>query len=91
MNALHTSDVTLISHAHSFAWSNGQALLCDIQGVWNHVDGFVLTDPVILSRAGRKWGSTDKGIDGIRRFFRTHKCNGLCRRLGLDPEPGNLL
>jgi len=80
-----------LSH-FSFSRSQGRTLLCDIQGTWNAVDGFLLTDPVILTRLGkRKNGATDKGEDGIRRFFETHECNALCRRLGLGREPGGLL
>jgi hypothetical protein len=60
-------------------------LVCDVQGVWNKVDGFMLTDPVFHSTDHRhKNGGTDKGTDGIRNFFQTHKCGTLCRRLGLE-------
>ena len=49
----------------SFVRSCGKQLVCDLQGVWNADDGFVLTDPVIhyqceilytyaRSRAGNK-------------------------------------
>ncbi len=65
------------------------------QGVWNEDDGYVLTDPVIHTGAGRSRhggrarraanGKTDKGEEGIRLFFSTHVCNALCRRLGLRP------
>lgn len=32
-----------------FTWSvtDGKRLVCDLQGVWNRVDGFVLTDPAL--------------------------------------------
>ena len=56
------------------------------QGVWNAVNGFTLTDPVIHHTTGSKRnGATDKGPAGIRSFFATHVCNALCRRLGLPP------
>lgn len=60
-----------------------------VQGVWNNDDGFVLTDPVIhyvSSRDPRRKhrnGATDKGREGVTKFFNTHKCGPLCRRLGL--------
>ena len=69
------------------------------QGVWNAADGFVLTDPVIhtthgrrrraatVDPAGRCNGKTDKGAEGVRLFFASHRCNALCRRLGLRPGP----
>ncbi|KAJ8604959.1 hypothetical protein CTAYLR_006883 [Chrysophaeum taylorii] len=67
--------------------TNGQLLVCDVQGVWNQVDGFALTDPAIHSRGpqGRRNGPTDAGDSGIARFFKTHRCNALCRHLGLAP------
>ena len=58
------------------------------QGVWNQVDGFTMTDPVIHHISSSKmYGKTDKGKAGIREFFATHKCNPICRQLGLDPSP----
>ena len=45
------------------------------------------TDPVMHTLSKRRNGSTDKGQEGMDRFFATHECNGLCRRLGLNPEP----
>ena len=67
--------------------------LIPLQGVFNETDGFLLTDPVIHS-VGLEGsqsddnkvignGKTDKGAQGIRLFFETHKCNSLCHRLGL--------
>lgn len=59
-----------------------------LQGVWNAVDGFLLTDPAMHRRPmdGRqRRGATDKGTEGVRRFFATHKCGSLCARLGLKP------
>ena len=61
--------------------------------MWNADDGFVFTDPVIHTAAGRRRagapprrganGRTDKGEEGVRLFFATHACGALCRRLGL--------
>ncbi|KXZ55301.1 hypothetical protein GPECTOR_3g436 [Gonium pectorale] len=57
----------------------------DREGVWNAVDGFTMTDPVIHHHSGsKKNGATDKGMTGIRNFFATHKCGPLCRRLGIE-------
>ena len=70
--------------------SGYEELVCDIQGTWNRVDGFALTDPVIhhrfaCTREGEKnnYGDTDRGLKGIHKFMETHKCNALCRVLGL--------
>ena len=57
-----------------------------MQGVWNAVDGFTLTDPVIHHTAGsRKYGKTDRGKAGIDSFFASHACSALCGQLGLPP------
>jgi hypothetical protein len=75
----------------SHTYSSGKTLVCDLQGVCNAVDGFVLTDPVIhyvSSRRGserHRNGGTDKGAQGVLAFFKTHRCGALCRRLGLAP------
>ena len=66
-------------------------LVCDIQGTWNRVDGFRLTDPSIHHHhrvrdekiAQKRHGGTDKGLDGIHKFMETHQCNALCRALSL--------
>lgn len=57
--------------------SNGQRLLCDLQG-GVYQDGVVLTDPVVLS-VNREYGPTDLGPDGIANFFAHHQCNEFCR------------
>eukprot|EP00961_Rhodomonas_salina_P215428 2909725-Rhodomonas_salina.3 len=56
-----------------------------------------MTDPVIhyhnknFGRRKPHNGRTDKGKEGIEKFFQTHRCNALCRRLGLKkPPPTNL-
>ena len=76
----------------TFQDSGGQMLVCDLQGVFERKmtpPVFLLTDPVIhfASRhhGGRthKYGRTDRGMNGMRDFFRTHKCNALCHALGL--------
>ena len=74
----------------SYVASHGKQLVCDLQGVWNATDGFVLTDPVIhyvSSKGSRrhKNGGTDKGAQGVLSFFKTHKCGEMCQRLGLPP------
>jgi hypothetical protein len=71
-------------------------MVCDLQGVLTPAARagkppmFELTDPVIhyASSTGRRgvYGRTDRGIDGMDSFFRTHKCNGLCDMLRLPPR-----
>ena len=56
-------------------YSGGKKLVCDLQGVWNAVDGYTFTDPVFHStRHAHKNGPTDKGEHGIRQFFESHEC-----------------
>ncbi|KAI1421947.1 kinase-like domain-containing protein [Xylaria sp. FL1777] len=50
----------------------GQLLLCDLQGGY-YSDGYILSDPVIMSQT-QKYGPTDLGPDGIRSFFQRHRC-----------------
>jgi len=75
----------------SYVASNGKQLVCDLQGTWNGADGFMLTDPVVHYVSKRnpnkkhKNGATDKGRHGVIRFFNTHQCGPLCKRLGLPP------
>lgn len=76
--------------------SMGKQLVCDLQGVWNPEDGFMLTDPVVhyVCPMGKKHknGATDKGLDGVKKFFATHKCNVLCEKMGLKSRsPHNLI
>eukprot|EP00929_Paragymnodinium_shiwhaense_P088872 TRINITY_DN49187_c0_g1_i1.p1 TRINITY_DN49187_c0_g1~~TRINITY_DN49187_c0_g1_i1.p1 ORF type:complete len:759 (+),score=107.99 TRINITY_DN49187_c0_g1_i1:52-2277(+) len=79
------------SHVHT----GGRELVCDLQGVWNEVDGFTLTDPVVhyASESGTRNhnGATDKGHSGIAKFFETHKCGELCRKLGLSSQAPGVL
>ena len=82
----HLDVPAALSH-FSYSVSQGRKLLCDIQGTWNALDGYTLTDPVMHTLSKRRNGSTDKGEEGMNRFFETHVCNGLCRRLGLNAEP----
>ena len=77
--------------------SGGKRLVCDVQGTWNPDDGFLLTDPVVHYISSRdpdrkhKNGATDEGRAGARRFFETHKCNGLCERLRLQRPSDDLM
>jgi len=82
-------------HAFShftYQQSGGNILVCDIQGVEgeNTAALDIYTDPQIHSNLGAnvyKYGNGDMGIDGIRHFFATHRCNHICRMMGLTPNP----
>jgi len=80
-------DVPQAFSHYTYYATDGRMLVCDIQGVYNRVDGFVLSDPVVHEVCGagkrHKNGATDKGEEGIDMFFSSHVCNPLCARLSL--------
>ena len=79
----------------SYVQSEQKLLLCDLQGVLNQEgkhSNFCLTDAAICSMKSyiyskrkelRSYGGTDTGIKGVRCFFKSHKCNLVCKCLGL--------
>jgi len=80
----------------TYRFTNRKVLVCDLQGVFKHDDTpplFELSDPAIhySSRTGRTrvFGRTDLGINGIKHFFRTHQCNGICKSLELSRKNRN--
>jgi hypothetical protein len=66
-----------------FSWwhSNGQYIVVDVQGV-----GDVYTDPQVHSADGKGFGKGNVGKEGIDQFFTTHKCNSVCKILGLTDK-----
>ncbi|KAI0188911.1 kinase-like domain-containing protein [Xylaria flabelliformis] len=75
-----------LSH-FSYHNSGGQVLLCDLQGGC-YQDGYILSDPVIMSPL-QTYGPTDLGPDGIRSFFHRHRCGRFCKRDWLKPGRQN--
>lgn len=71
-----------LSH-FSYHTSNRRVLLCDLQG-GVYSDGFVITDPVIMSM-DQNYGPTDLGPEGISCFFSRHVCNDYCQSNWLEP------
>ena len=73
-----------------FSWcrSGGNLLISNLQGVKARTV-YHFTGPVIHSEE-RYYGGSDMGLDGIKGFFRLHKCNQICRgwpRLGDGTNP----
>jgi len=69
-----------------YSRTNHQLLLCDLHGVLNEEGKhprFELTDPCICLKKGPRYGKTDLRQKGIRSFNRTHRCNQVCKGLGL--------
>ncbi|CAG9575078.1 myosin heavy chain kinase c-like protein [Leishmania major strain Friedlin] len=64
--------------------SDHELMVVDIQGVDDYY-----TDPQILSSDGEGYGRGNLGEEGIRRFLESHKCNEVCRAVGLPPLQRN--
>lgn len=76
-----------LSH-FSYHFSNRKILYCDLQGgVYN--DGFVVSDPVIMSES-KEYGPTDLGLEGISTFFAYHTCSEYCNKGWILPEDKNV-
>jgi len=86
-NAGHVDTKILVPQAFShftYESSNQTLIVVDIQGV-----GDYYTDPQIHSFNGDGFGLGNLGQSGIRKFLQTHKCNAICKMLGLtDPKKG---
>ena len=52
-------------------------MVVDIQG-----DKYMYTDPQLHSRK-MEFGRADRGLSGFKDFFKTHKCNTICKALQL--------
>ena len=66
-----------------FTWEHSKhtEIVVDIQGV-----GEYYTDPQIHTVTGEGYGEGNLGKAGINAFFSKHKCNDVCRYLGLAPH-----
>ncbi len=78
----------------TYRHTHKRVLVCDLQSVFNTdltPPTFELTDPAIhyASTNGRRmvFGRTDKGKSGMKNFFSTHKCTGICKFL--EPSARN--
>lgn len=76
----------------SYVFTEFKVLVCDLQGTFYQeglYPSFLLTDPAICSESKRRslrYGKTDLGLRGIKMFFKAHKCNLVCRCLGLPDD-----
>ena len=78
---------TAFSH-FSYDVTDGYLLVCDLQGVSttdkNGKDTLLLTDPAIHCAKHLRFGKTNLGSLGMKRFFKRHVCNKYCKALGLE-------
>ncbi|CAD2213020.1 myosin-heavy-chain kinase [Angomonas deanei] len=58
--------------------SGGSMLVCDLQGVQSF-----LTDPQIHTIDGECFGMGNMGAIGMQRWLARHKCNDICKKMGL--------
>jgi hypothetical protein len=72
----------------TFERSRGRFLVCDLQGV-----GKSITDPVVHTLDSERFilSTTSLGEDGFKFFFTSHKCNDLCRKLGLKSNASMII
>lgn len=91
----HKNTPLAFSH-FTYCRSGGKLIVVDIQGVEvvprpedPTAPCFYFTDPQVhtTERADlHSFGRGNLGKDGVRQFFATHRCNAICRFIGLPPN-----
>ena len=68
-----------------YTWvkSDKRLVVCDIQGVKKGTK-VILTDPAIHDKNVLRYGATNLGAKGMKKFFQSHQCNEICIRMGLE-------
>ena len=78
---------TLQAFSHwTYHMSGGLLMVVDLQGCVKTTKGvpaYLLTDPAIHCTDPLRFQPTNCCKEGFERFFATHKCNGVCKKLGL--------
>lgn len=93
-NGWSSGDAVMDFFSHwTYADSDGEMLVCDLQGVRGKTK-YHLTDPAICgSGEPGHFGVTDLGKKGQRQWFTHHTCNSLCKAAGImgkrPDKPGN--
>jgi hypothetical protein len=62
-------------------------MVTDLQGMFKRGNEYILTDPAICCIDGKRFSRTNTGNDGMRRFFQSHQCNQVCKKLKLRRSP----
>lgn len=90
-------DVALAFSHFSFQITSEYLIVVDLQGVvgsdsWKKHKTIVLTDTAIHCQADiTRFGKTNLGQKGMDTFMSIHKCNALCKALGLDKPKADLI
>ncbi|CAF1185297.1 unnamed protein product [Adineta steineri] len=77
--------LTLQAFSHwTYERTNGEMIVVDLQGIdiGDH-QTYLLTDPCIHATDLKRFGRTNLGKAGIKRFFQTHVCNIICQTFKL--------
>ena len=85
LHGLNPCEVAQTFSHYTYGYTKREVLVVDLQG--KVVEGgqgkqLRLTDPAMHSWHS-KYGRTDKGDKGMSRFFCNHRCNALCKSVGL--------
>ncbi len=77
--------LTLQAFSHwTYERTNGNMIVVDLQGITIEDNNmYLLTDPCIQSTDLKRFGRTNLGKPGMKRFFGTHVCNMICHALQL--------
>jgi hypothetical protein len=76
---------TLEAFSHWTHYATKEYLVVvDIQGIKSADSSeFFLTDPAIHTKDRHRFGDTNLGVGGMDQYFSRHRCNQICRALGL--------
>lgn len=79
-------EFTLQAFSHwTYERTNGTMIVVDLQGITiEDNQTYLLTDPCIHSTDLKRFGRTNLGKAGMKRFFQTHVCNIICHALMLQ-------
>lgn len=76
----YITDKNIVFFLHwNWAYSKGEKIICDIQGVKKN-DNYELTDPAVQS-INKEYGDLDLGPSALINFVFTHKHNEFCKDL----------
>uniref|UniRef100_A0A7S2JX26 Alpha-type protein kinase domain-containing protein n=1 Tax=Leptocylindrus danicus TaxID=163516 RepID=A0A7S2JX26_9STRA len=87
--AFELADVPQAFSCFTYYYTKRKVLVCDLQGILDTSVTppiFRMTDPVVHYRSSQHhrryvYGRTDRGLEGMHNFFKTHECSNLCRML----------